>query len=297
MAPIVKIHNLSKAYDNFILDNISFNIEEGFIMGLIGPNGAGKTTLIKLLLNLVQKDNGNIQIFGSDLLTEENRIKQKIGFVLDEPGWYEMFKIREMSKIISRFYTNWNESLFQDYLNRFELNPEQRIEELSKGMKMKFSLAVALSHDAEFIIMDEPTSGLDPIIRSEVLEILQQLITDEKKSILFSSHISTDVEQIADYITFINKGRIVFSESREFINDSYRIVKGPLNLLDRDTSTCFNAVKRKKSHFTALCTRQDELEAEFGSFIRSGRMLVEKAGIDDIMLLTVKGDQYADPSL
>jgi len=297
LASIVEINNLSKSYDNFLLDSISLRIEEGFIMGLIGPNGAGKTTLIKLLFNLLRKDSGNIRIFGEDHESAENRIKQKIGFVLDEPGWYEMFRIREMTKIISPFYSEWNESLFQDYLHRFEINQEHRIKNLSKGMKMKFSLAVALSHNAQLIIMDEPTSGLDPIVRQEVLEILQNLIIDEKKSILFSSHISTDVEQIADYITFINKGKIVFSESKEYINDNYLLVKGPLNFLDRDTSTCFDSVKRKSSHFTALCIKPDALEAEFGSSIRGGKMLVEKAGIDDIMFLTVKGEQYAHTGL
>ena len=272
-------------------------LEEGFIMGLIGPNGAGKTTIIKLLLNLIQKDSGNIILFGRENTENELELKQKIGFVLDDSGWYENFRIREMVKIISPFYKDWDSRLFNSYLADFELKPEYRIEDLSKGMKMKFSLAVALSHNARFIIMDEPTSGLDPIVRSEVLEILQQLISEENKSVLFSSHISTDVEKIADYITFINNGRIVFSDSKEVISERFSLVKGPLELLDRDTASCFESVKQQQTHFTALCTNQQELRYSFSDYITSGRMVVEKAGIDDIMLLTVKGEKYAQPGL
>lgn len=297
MAPILEINSLTKSYDNFLLDGVSMRLEEGFIMGLIGPNGAGKTSLIKLILNLIRNDSGSVKIFGEEISSNENKIKQKIGFVLDEPHWYEMLKISEMVRIISPFYHTWNEKLFHDYLNRFEIRAEQRIESLSKGMKMKFSLAVALSHDAQLIIMDEPTSGLDPVVRSEVLEILQQLITEENKSILFSSHISTDVEKIADYITFINNGKIVFSESKENINDRFTLIKGPLNIIDRDTSSCFDFILKKNTHFTALCTKPDELLADFGSYIRNGKIVVENAGIDDIMLLTIKGDKYAEPCI
>ena len=297
MAPVLEISNLGKRYDHFLLDNVSISLDEGFIMGLIGPNGAGKTTIIKLILNLIARDSGSIKIFGSEIMENEVELKQKIGFVMDDAGWYETFTIKEMVKIISPFYKDWSTNLFNDYLRRFELKQEQRIEKLSKGMKMKFSLAVALSHQARFIIMDEPTSGLDPVIRAEVLEILQHLIAEENKSILFSSHISSDVEKIADYITFINKGKIVFSESKEAITESYSIVKGPLDLLDRDTAACFESVKKQQTHFTALCTNRQELNHQFGKHIGSGRMTVERAGIDDIMFLTVKGVHYAEPGL
>ena len=293
MASIFEIENLSKQYEHFLLDNVSMKLEEGFIMGLIGPNGAGKTTIIKLLLNLIHRDSGKISIFGNDIAENDLELKQKIGFVLDDSGWYENFRIKEMVKIISPFYREWDSRLFNDHLRNFELKPEYKIEDLSKGMKMKFSLAVALSHNARFIIMDEPTSGLDPIVRSEVLEILQQQIAEENKSVLFSSHISTDVEKIADYITFINNGRIVFSESKEEITERFRLVKGPLELLDRDTASCFESVRQQQTHFTALCINQKELNHNFSDYISSGSMVVEKAGIDDIMLHTVKGEKYA----
>lgn len=295
MAVILDIHDVSKRYGDFLLDGVTLRLEEGFIMGLVGPNGAGKTTLIKLILNLIHRDSGSIKIFGEEITSREMEIKQKIGFVLDGPHWYEMMTIGEMVKILSPFYHAWDEKLFADYLHRFGIKAEHKIETLSKGMKMKFSLAVALSHNARLIIMDEPTSGLDPLVRAEVLEILQQLIADENRSILFSSHISTDVEKIADYITFINDGKVVFSDSKENINDKFTLVKGPLGLLDGDTSRCFDSMVKKNTHFTALCTRSEELESRFGSYIKDGNVTVQRAGIDDIMLLMVKGEKHAEP--
>ena len=297
MAAILKINDLSKCYDHFYLENVSLSLEEGSIMGLIGPNGAGKTTIIKLILNQIHKDSGCIRIFDSEISINEIDVKQKIGFVMDDSGWYETFTIKEMARIISPFYKEWDGNLFNDYLHRFEIKPEQRIENLSKGMKMKFSLAVALSHHARLIIMDEPTSGLDPVIRTEVLDILKQLIEEERKSILFSSHISSDIEKIADYITFINKGKIVFSESKEDITGKFSLVKGPLELLDNDNASCFDSVIKQKSHFTALCSNQQKLGHCLGNFISSGKAAAKPAGIDDIMYLTVKGDNHVKSGL
>lgn len=294
MAVILETHGVTKRYGDFLLDGVSLRLEEGFIMGLVGPNGAGKTTLIKLILNLIHRDSGSIRIFGEEITSKEIEIKQKIGFVLDGPNWYEMMTISEMVKIISPFYHAWDEKLFVDYLHRFGIKAEHKIETLSRGMKMKFSLAVALSHDAQLIIMDEPTSGLDPLVRSEVLEILQQLMTDENRSILFSSHISTDVEKIADYITFINDGRLVFSDSKENIDDRFTLVKGPPALLDGDTSRCFDFIVKKNTHFTALCTHSEELKTRFGGYISKGKVTIQRAGIDDIMLLMVKGEKHAE---
>lgn len=294
MAVILDIQNVSKRYGDFHLDGVTMALEEGFIMGLVGPNGAGKTTLIKLILNLIHRDSGSIRVFGQEMPSREIEIKQRIGFVLDGPHWYEMMTIDEMVKIVSPFYHGWDEKVFADYLHRFGLQARQKIETLSSGMKMKFSLAVALSHDARLIIMDEPTSGLDPLVRSELLEILQQLIADEKRSILFSSHISTDIEKIADYISFINNGKLVFCDSKENINDRFTLVKGPLGLLDGDTSRCFDSIIKKCTHFNALCTRSEELKARFGTYIRNGKVTVQRAGIDDIMLLMVKGENHAE---
>ncbi len=297
MDSILEINDLTKRYDTFTLDGISMRLDEGFIMGLVGPNGAGKTTLIKLILSLLRKDSGKISIFGMDATDKEDHIKQQLGFVLDESSWYDDLRVREMAAVISPFYVDWNSTIFNDYLNRFGIFTDQRIGTLSKGMKMKFSLAVALSHNARLIIMDEPTSGLDPIIRDEVLDMLQEIIREGDRSILFSSHISSDVDKIADYITFINDGKIVFSESREFIKDTYHIIKGPLEYLDRDTSRFFVGIRKKQHTFSAITTRSNMVLKDFGRYLNSGKMIMEPASIDEIMLHTIKGENYDQPSV
>jgi ABC-2 type transport system ATP-binding protein len=207
MAPVLEVTNLKKKFKDFTLKNINFTLEKGYIMGFIGPNGAGKSTTIKLIMNLLKKDDGEIKIFGLDNIKYEKEVKNRIGFVFDENYYYEELTVMEMKSVIAPFYKNWNDSIFNKYIKEFSLPPKTKIKELSKGMKMKLSIAVALSHDAELLIMDEPTSGLDPIIRSELLDILTFLIQDENKSVFFSTHITSDLDKIADYITFINNGK------------------------------------------------------------------------------------------
>lgn len=177
---MLEIKNLTKDFNKFKLDNVSFKLEPGYIMGFIGPNGAGKSTTIKLIMNLLKKDSGEIKVFGKDHIQFEKEIKNRIGFVYDESYFYEDLTIRQMKNIISPFYKKWDEKLFNKYIKDFDLDLNQKIKKLSKGMKMKFSLAIALSHNADLIIMDEPTSGLDPIFRSEILDVLYSIIQDEK---------------------------------------------------------------------------------------------------------------------
>ena len=297
MPPVLELKNLTKRFDTFTLDTVNMSLDEGYIMGLVGPNGAGKTTIIKLILGLLKREAGAINIFGKDFDEYADDIKQQIGFVLDESDWYDSFTIKEMVKVISPFYQQWDQRLFKDYLSRFEIHENQKIGLLSKGMRMKFSLAIALSHHAKLIIMDEPTSGLDPIIRDELLEILQKIIAEGGRSILFSSHISSDVDKIADYISFIHGGRIIFSKSKEEIADTYRLVTGPLEYLDPDIASSFDAFRRKKRNFTAITTDPQRVGKEFASYFKDGSMIMEKAGIDDIMLHLVKGEQHVQPHL
>lgn len=214
MTSILELKNVSKHYQDFSLKNINFSLEKGYIMGFIGPNGAGKSTTIKLIMNLIKKDEGDISIFGLDNEKHNIEIKQRIGFVYDENHFYEELTPNEMKGIIRPFYKKWDEAVFQRYAKDFQLPLNRQIKNLSKGMKMKFSLAVALSHHAELLIMDEPTSGLDPLVRSELLDVLQTLLQDENKSIFFSTHITSDLEKVADYITFIHNGRLVLSKTR-----------------------------------------------------------------------------------
>jgi ABC-2 type transport system ATP-binding protein len=281
---MLEIKNLSKDFKRFKLNNISFKLEPGYIMGFIGPNGAGKSTTIKLIMNLLKKDSGEIKVFGKDHIQFEKEIKNRIGFVYDEFYFYEDLTIKQMKNIIGPFYKEWDDKLFNKYIEDFKLDPSQKIKKLSKGMKMKFSLAVALSHNADLIIMDEPTSGLDPVFRREILDILYNVIQDEKKSIFFSTHITTDLEKIADYITFINNGRIVFSKPKDEILESYGIIKGGNNLLDKDIRKEFIGLRETKVGFEGLVDNPQRLKRLFG-----GEVIIERPTLEDIMVYSVRG--------
>ncbi|MFT5873286.1 MAG: ABC-2 type transport system ATP-binding protein [Clostridium sp.] len=285
MDKILEIRNITKSYKDFTLDNLSFNVERGSVMGFIGPNGAGKSTTIKLIMNLIKKDSGDINVFGLDNLKHNKEIKQKIGFVYDENYFYEELNIIEMKNILRPFYKSWNDTLFEKYIKEFELPKKNKIKNLSKGMKMKFSLALGLCHNAELIIMDEPTSGLDPVFRSELLDILYSIIQDENVSIFFSTHITTDLEKIADYITFINKGKLVFSQTKDEIVENYGLVKGSKELLDNDTRREFVSVKETNFGFEALTKDISKARKIF-----KGKGIIEKASLEDIMVYTVRGN-------
>lgn len=281
---MLRVENLSKSFKNFKLDNISFHLEPGYIMGFIGPNGAGKTTTIKLIMNLLKKDSGEIKLFGKDNIKYEKEIKDRIGFVYDASYFYEDLSIQQMKNIIAPFYRQWREKTFQDYLKRFDLDPKQKIKKLSKGMKMKFSLSLALSHQADLIIMDEPTSGLDPVFRREILDILYDIIQDENKSIFFSTHITTDLEKIADYITFINKGQMVFSKSKDEILEGFGIVKGAPSLLDSNLRKNFISLRETTVGFEGLTENPSKVK----SLLRD-KVIIEKPSLEDIMYYVVRG--------
>lgn len=285
MDNILEIRNLRKEYDNFTLKDINFTLPKGYIMGFIGPNGAGKSTTIKLIMNLVKKTSGEIRLFGMDNEKYEREVKDRIGFVYDENYYYDELTIDEMRKIIRPFYSKWDDSVFNNYINQFGLNLKDKIKKLSKGMKTKFALAMALSHNAELIIMDEPTAGLDPIFRREILDILYELIQDEKKSIFFSTHITTDLEKIADYITFINNGEIVFSKEKDAVMDEYAVVKGPLDMLNEDSKRQFIGIRKNKFGFEALTNDKDAVRRTY-----KDKVLIEKASLEDIMFFTTKGE-------
>ncbi|RKL62696.1 ABC transporter ATP-binding protein [Thermoanaerobacteraceae bacterium SP2] len=283
---ILKVENLKKKFKDFTLKDISFSLERGYIMGFIGPNGAGKTTTIKLIMNLIKKDGGKVIFFeGLDSISNEMEIKQRISFVYDENYFYDDLTVQEMKNIIARFYTNWDEAVFQKYLKRFELPPRKKIKDLSKGMKMKFSIAMALSHHAELILMDEPTSGLDPVFRAEILEILSDLMQDENMGVLFSTHITKDLEKIADYITFINKGEVVFSDTKDAVMESYGIVKGGRELMDADVRKEFIGIRENEFGFEALIRDVKKVKR-----VLESNVVFERPTLDDIMLYTVRGN-------
>lgn len=279
MENILEIKDLSKEYAGFKLDKVTFNLKKGYIMGFIGPNGAGKTTTIKLIMNLIKRTSGEIRIFGLDNLEDEKEIKSKIGFVYDHANFYENFSLDKNAMIIANFYENWDWEVFNNYMEKFKIDKKQKFKELSKGMKMKFALALALSHHADLLIMDEPTSGLDPIFRHEIIKILQEYIEDGNRSILFSTHIISDIEKMADYITFINNGKIVFSEEKSILEDDYRIVKGGLDILDSSVEEEFISLERSKYGFSGLTRNYEKLYEKYGS-----NLVIDKPGIEEIMI-------------
>ncbi|MCB2341097.1 ABC transporter ATP-binding protein [Clostridium estertheticum] len=285
MSSVLDVRNLNKSYGDFCLNGLNFKLEKGYVMGFIGPNGSGKSTTIKSIMNLIKKDSGSISVFGMDSVKDERKIKEKIGFVYDENIFYGMLTINEMKNIIAGFYRRWDENKFKEYIKHFELNPNKVIDKLSKGMKIKFALALALSHGAELIVMDEPTSGLDPAFRSELMDILYNVIQNEEMSIFFSTHITADLEKIADYITFINKGSMVFSESKEEVLQKYAIVKGSSRLLDLNIRKEFIGIRETASGFEALTNNKEKARILFNDSCK-----IEKASLEDIMVYTIRGD-------
>ncbi|MDI9477690.1 MAG: ABC transporter ATP-binding protein [Halanaerobiales bacterium] len=283
MSAILEVDNLRKEYRDFNL-NVSFSLERGYLMGFIGPNGAGKSTTIKLIMNLLKKDSGAIKVFGLDNVKNEIEIKQRIGFVYDQNYYYDELTVEEMKGIISRFYADWDDELYRSYLKIFDLDPRKKIKELSKGMQMKFSLIMALSHHAELIIMDEPTSGLDPIVRRELLQILSEILQNENKGILLSTHITSDLDKIADYITFINQGRIVESTTRDFLLENYGVVRGKKELLMQTDKGLLIGVKENEFGFEALVKDKARAREIFGD-----KIIIDKPTLEDIMYYQIDG--------
>ncbi len=221
----IEICGVTKKYDGFTLNNVSFNVPKGSIMGFIGQNGAGKTTTIRSILNIISVDEGEIKIFGMDYIKDEAAIKERIAVVFDEIPFHDSFSATNMAKIFKGIYENWSDETFLNYLDRFQLPQKKKIGNFSKGMKMKLQIACALSHNAELLVMDEATTGLDPVVRSEILDIFLEYLQDETHSILMSSHITSDLEKIADNVTFINRGEILISGYKDKILEDHGILK------------------------------------------------------------------------
>lgn len=267
---VLEIENLCKRYENFALQNVTFRVAEGRIVGFIGRNGAGKTTVLKSLLHFVTPDSGAVRFFGQDFSTHEQAIKQKIGFVSGGVRFYPKKKLRVLADVTRRFYPNWDDAAFKRYLQRFSLDPEKTPDMLSEGMKVKFSLALALSHHAELLILDEPTSGLDPVSRAELLDEFLKL-QKEGVSILFSTHIISDLEKCADDIVYISNGRILAEAPMQSFLESYRAVsfasaevanpyKDRLIGLSEDKRGCTALVRTADAESLALPAAPADLE-------------------------------------
>lgn len=246
------VRNVTKSFPKFSLNNVSFALPKGYIMGLVGSNGAGKTTTIKLILNMLEKEQGDISVFGFDSVKNERKIKQNIGVVFDTNFFVEEWTISDTEKALSPFYDEWSHKTFTDMLDKFQLSSKMKIGSLSRGMQMRLMLAVAFSHNANFLILDEPTSGLDPLARDELLEMLQDYIRDGERSVLFSTHITTDLERVADYITVLEHGKLVFTGSTEDLLQEYYLIKGTPDELTRDLDNHIIGLRQTAMGFEGL---------------------------------------------
>ncbi len=267
-----------KKFDLFHLYPTSMQLEQGSIMGLIGENGSGKTTLIKLVLNLLPLTAGKITVFGLDSVQKETEIKQKIGFVPDENIFYDLFTPHDVNKITSKLYRNWQEKTFFQYLEKFQIPKNQPIKSFSMGMKKKVAITSALSHEAEILLLDEPMNGLDPVARAEVRDILQEFVEVESHSVLLSSHITEDLEKISDYITLIEKGRMIFSENKDELLQSYGIAS--FSKADFQEISPKDYISYRENAFGYQILVQDKKE-----FLRKyDGALMDNASLEEIMV-------------
>ncbi|MEN6410283.1 MAG: ABC transporter ATP-binding protein [Anaerolineaceae bacterium] len=257
MIEVLSVRNLYKTYEKFQLKDVSFSMEPGKIMGYIGRNGAGKTTTMKSMLNLVHPDSGSIQFFGMEMKEHEFEIKQRISFIFGAVNYYPQKKLKTITDVYRRFYKTWDESVYQSYLSRFELDAEKKINQLSQGMSIKYALALALSHHAELLILDEPTSGLDPVSRDELLNIFEDIVDQEGASILFSTHITTDLDKCADEITYIKNGEIIASQEKKSFLDSYRLVEGSSGQLSEAQNKEIIGLHERNGVFSGLLRKED----------------------------------------
>ena len=225
MSDILKLENVRKTYPSFTLKDVSFEVKPGQIMGFIGRNGAGKTTTLKCIMNLIHYESGKISAFETDMSKNELENKQRIGFALSELNYYPNKTIRQLVNVTKRFYKKFDQKKFDEACRLFNLNQDKKLEELSSGMKVKYSVAIALSHHAELLILDEPTSGLDPVSRDEILDIFRQIVKNKDRAILFSTHITSDLDKCASDITYIHDGEIIYSGTKNDFVNSYLFIK------------------------------------------------------------------------
>lgn len=284
----IELHNVTKSYDGFTLDNVSFNVPKGSVCGFIGQNGAGKTTTINAILNIIPINSGNIKILGYDNNKDEKIFKQKISAVFDELPFPENLNANQLNKIMKGIYKEWESETFFNYLTNFNIPVKRKFANFSKGMKMKLQIAVALSHNSDLLIMDEATAGLDPIVRNEILDIFMDFMQDENHSILMSSHITTDLERMADTIVFINNGKILLSGNKDEILESHGLIK------------CSKSDVQMIDKKDIISTRSNEFGVEMmTSDINCCRskypdLIIEKSTLEEIMLFYVNAQKESD---
>ncbi len=287
MENILELQQVSKTFSksNFTLDNVSFSLPYGAILGFVGENGAGKTTTIGCILNTIAKDGGSVRLFGREMLDADTDIREKIGVVYDGDNFPGHWTAEQLSKVMQGFYTNWDEKLFCRYLEEFQLSPKQRIKHYSRGMTMKLAIAAALSHHPQLLILDEATSGLDPIMRDEMLDVFLDFVQEEDHSILLSSHITSDLEKVADYITFIHNGRLLMTVSKNDLVYNYAVIRckeSQFLALDRSDMIAY---RKRNFQIDVLVPDGKEAQRKYKDVV------VDHVSLDEIMLLLVKGER------
>lgn len=285
MEPILKLQHVTKQYQDFVLSDINLEIPKGTIMGFIGENGAGKSTTIKAILNLISIDSGNIRIFDKDNIKYEKECKEDIGVVLSESMFPENMNMVKIDKVMNQIFKKWDSPLFFSYGNKFQLPNRKKIKEFSKGMKMKLAIACALSHHPKLLLLDEATSGLDPVIREEILDVFLDFIQDEEHSVFISSHITSDIEKIADYITFIHEGKILLSKAKDEMLDEYGILRATPEQFASLQKEDYISYRKSAYAIDVLVKNKEAMLRKMPAAV------IDPANLEDILLYMVKGER------
>ena len=283
------LKNVNKKYEksNFAIKDISFSVPEGSIVGFIGENGAGKSTTMNCILNVIRRDSGTIEIFGREMTDEDIDIRENIGVVYDSNNFPEYLTAKQLANILGRIYSKWDDFCFEQFLRRFGLPESQKIKTYSRGMSMKLAIAVALSHDSKLLILDEATSGLDPIMRDEILDVLLEFVKQENHSILLSSHITNDLEKIADYIVFIHNGEIILNKTKDELIYEYGVIRCSENDYHNILPEDILSSMKKEYQIDVLIKNRKLMEKKYKNLI------IDSISLDEIMLLLVKGERNA----
>ena len=286
MNNVIEIKKLKKKYDNnFELGEINLEIPSGYIIGLIGENGAGKTTLIKSILNIISKDSGDIKIFNKDNKKYESFVKEDIGIVLDGMFFPEILTPNDINTIMKDTYKEWDKELFYKYLSDFKIPNNKKIKDFSKGMRKKLEIATALSHKPKLLILDEPTSGLDPVVRDDILDIFLDFIKDEEHTILLSTHITSDLEHIADKIIFIDNGKVILNENKDELLDNYGVLKCDKDSFNKISKEDIISYKKNKYNYEVLIKNKNKMKKKYKDSV------IDKITLEELMVLVIKGEK------
>lgn len=285
---LLRVKDLTKSYESFKLDGVSFEIPKGYIMGFVGQNGSGKSTTIKCIMDLIRYDSGRIELFGQTGPNYSETLKERVGYVSEEPSFYEGMTVEWTGRFVGSFYKNWDKELFNRLLSQFHVEQRKQIKELSRGMKVKLSLALAMAHHPELLILDEPTSGLDPVVRNELLDVFLEIIQNENCSIFFSSHISSDIEKIADYISVLRNGKMVFSTDKHTLLDKWKIIKADNRYTDPQVMKQLFGMKRNEFGYSGIAKDPQEFARSWKRSFPEAHYKEERLSLDDLLVRIAK---------